>query len=256
MSNPRTVIDLDWRSKVSEADLATKIREYFTFLDEQGFQLVEMSTSKSERVCTVVDDLTPTGASIRRTVRYVKPIRKTLAGNTPFWVLMFVVGHYLLRMVCSRTPMKIRAIEYNLRCHGELKKVSVSMKRVEAAVYHLCLSLKLHPYTLGIVTEEKGDVYIPEGTTMKVSCVSNISNWASGRHEARKFRLRGGQEHAIPSMAHTIISITPKPHAMLVTEHRSVVTCITAKNPDYLERVLLVMVSGREMVSVLSADTF
>ena len=151
-------------------------------------------------------------------------------------------------MVVSEEPRKIRKLQYMLECK-DFKKALIKRIFNDWAV-----TLEIHPWALGMSSQDQGLVTVPQGAKLVCDIVPNVFKGIEWnllckictdvvKAETQELRLRGN-EIPIPARINTMhLSYSPgfELRAVVVTEHRNIdFGCAEIK--PYVKDVLFIQV--------------
>lgn len=134
-----------------------------------------------------------------------------------------VVGMKLARNVAEETPEKLRHLKYSTT-HQE-----IDISHYKSLARSWAVTLGIHPYQFGLLTETTGMVYIPRGMSIVFDLVENIfSRDNAGRYKTKRILLDSSTalRHPIPEPILGKIMVRgvnsrSRLDGVIVTEHRN-----------------------------------
>ena len=202
------IIAVDWRTDTTEPSaLLARMQGLLTQIDHTGMSTIEVANSRARKACQIESE---NGVAMwtRRRVAVGKPV----ANHRDYIAKFVVVGMHVIEMISFKEPRKLRKLFYLLGSK------QLSHQAIKSILYDWALTLNVHPWTLGITTQETGHVTVPPGLIMTCFIVNNVF----GR-SAEKKGLRG-DESTIPSRIRSInlkFKSGFKLRAVAVFEHRN-----------------------------------
>lgn len=261
MASEISLFDLDWRSGPSNRDLITRLESFIAESDATGmFKTVVAPTATNQYAkIHAAEGKTP---RMYRQKRHVQAKSMPTSKEVPTCssaekdaVWLFYLAKEAFECVLTHT-VKFKRGEYYKLC---IPNQGLGQRKLEELIRTLALTLGVHPYRLGQMTESKSQVFVPAGCRVACKVVTNIFVWKEHGTTITK-RLDSGS-HLVPGMVVSmdVQQLGQEVRAVIVTEHRNVKASldqfVSSDTIDGLAGVIVVMVS-QELAQFLSSCTW
>lgn len=216
-STPGTYFQLNWRDMPRIRAMQTTLVDILTNVDSSDRGELEVCLVNSKKTKSFVDP-TVSGLPSKMWLQSRETATRTLENDkqAEYIAKFYIIARFISRKMDARLPSTNRAVGYRL--------VSKLMKQdtISRMIKDLALTMNVHPYALGIVPENKGRVYVPDGVIVKTRTVGNILAYAENKGSHVLLDLQGGETREVPRLIHSLQIVKPeKIRAVIVCEHRS-----------------------------------
>lgn len=232
------IVSVDWRSNpISGSELLSRMHRVLTQMDQTGLSRIELGTASRAGVVRI-SSVNGSSMWIREKVAMAKKV----STHRVYVAKFIVVALQLIEMISYEEPRKLRKILYILGTK------LLKHEAIKAIIRDWAITLNVHPWSLGVTTEEKGHVTIPPGLTMTCAMIDNVF-----KPTVVEKRCLRGSEVLIPSRIQGIsvkASSGLKLRAIAVFEHQNL-NFEAAAVKEYMADVLIVQVRHQEGVRAL-----
>ena len=187
-------------------------------------------------------------AKVKRNVTSVVPAS---------WQRLFAMYERLTKNIAKSQETMLRFMQYQ-------EAVKMTAAQSSSAVHELALTIGVHEWTLGVIPQATGEVFLPKKMSIKCIQVTNILGYHRGDKPDPAFEetitLQPAQEHPIKPLIKSLKFEGQCPTAVIVVEHRNIKKHVPCLDEDQ-DKYILVMTAGypsgaaREFLHMLAKDT-
>ena len=172
------------------------------------------------------------------------------------WQRLYAVCERLTKNLAKSQETMLRFMQYQ-------EAVEMTAAQSRNALHELALTIGVHEWTLGVIPQATGEVFLPKKMSIKCIEVTNILGYHRGDQPDPAFEqtvtLKPSREHPIKPLIKSLTFEGRLPTAVVVVEHRNLkkhVPCLDENQDDYI----LVMTAGypsaaaREFLHMLAKD--
>lgn len=142
---------------------------------------------------------------------------------------------------------------------------SMTLDQVKKILTDLALTIKVHPLALGVIAEERGKFYLPDGIFIDATIVSNVTGWHNNDKSAeftKSKTFKHEQDATIPQLVEKLkvrIQNKRSVRAVIITEHANLSSLLVNDQFD-INNCLVITTMGYpgnstcEWIHLLSID--
>ncbi|KAF6227531.1 hypothetical protein HO173_012170 [Letharia columbiana] len=258
MSN--NYLSLDWRNGPPPKEIVHRLEQVFTDVDDEtkSGTTLRLSQSTAKKAYSVVEK---NGHPI--VMRHDNSSHKAYNGQVKFWSEAYTIAVSLVDMQAQEQMLKIRFIQYR----EVFPNTSMTLDQVKRILTDLALTIKVHPLALGFLAEDRGKFYLPEGTLIDATVVSNIIAYHKADVSAefakkKTFKHEQGSSTSIPQLVERLkvrIQNKRSVRAVIITEHANLSSLLMDDQFD-VNNCIVITLSGYpgystcEWIHMLSID--
>ena len=148
-----------------------------------------------------------------------------------------------------------------------MPNTAMTLARVQKIIIDLALTIEVHPLALGVLAEDRGKFYLPEGISISATIISNVIAYSRAERSAefakeKTFKHEQGSATEIPQL---VEKLKVRSHgkrgarAVIVTEHANLSSLLTDAHSE-INDCIVITLSGYpghstcEWIHMLSED--
>lgn len=232
------IVSVDWRSSpIPSSEILSRMQRVLTRMGQTGLAQIELGAA-SRPGAVRVGSFDGTSMWIRERVAMTKKV----SSHRVYIAKFIAVGLQLIEIIAYQDPRKLRKILYILGTK------LLKHEAIKTIIRDWAVTLNIHPWSLGVTTEDKGHVTVPPGMILTCTIINNVFKPT----DVEKRSLRGFGV-IIPSRIQSISlrgGSGRKLRAIAVFEHQNLNFEIAAVK-DHMADVLIVQVRHQEGVRAL-----
>lgn len=222
---------------MTSAEILSRMQRVLTQMDQTGLSHIELGNASLKGAARfgVVDE-------VPMWIRAKVALEKKVASHRVYIAKFTAVALQLIEIPGYQEPRKLRKILYIL------SPKLLKHEAIKTIIRDWAVTLNIHPWSLGVMTEDKGHVTIPTGLILTCAIINNVF-----KPSIVEYRSLRSFEVIIPSRILSIsvrASSTKKLRAIAVFEHQNL-NFETSTVIEHIADVLIIQIRHKESVRAL-----